>query len=164
MTSLPPKPTPHHESPPARRYQVVAESGLAIPHQEPQAGLGQWIYSRTHFRTVLSITTSNRNTLYRHVAQAETKQLVYSRKMYRFFNVVFERNEVIIPRDAIDAVIHYHLNAAQRFLENIYILLTQKSIPLHMEQQSDPMPHYAFSTVSNRIKNISNYGREQVNS
>lgn len=43
--------------------------------------------------------------------------------------IVFKKHEIDIPKEAMHAVMYRYPGAAQKFIENIYILLTQKSLP-----------------------------------
>ncbi|KAH6589755.1 hypothetical protein BASA50_009847 [Batrachochytrium salamandrivorans] len=66
----------------------------------------------------------------------------------------FKRNGIHIPRDDIDAVMHCHSNAAVRFVENVYMLLTNTILPENTVVYDDTeiVPHFALPTRSNTIR------------
>ncbi|KAJ3309262.1 spermatogenesis-associated protein 4 [Boothiomyces sp. JEL0838] len=71
-------------------------------------------------------------------------------------NLVFAKNNINIPKLAIEAVMKCQNGAAVHFIENIYTLLTKKPVK-HLSEPETPeiVPHFALPTTSNAIKIMS---------
>ncbi|KAL2919461.1 hypothetical protein HK105_201107 [Polyrhizophydium stewartii] len=70
--------------------------------------------------------------------------------------VVFRRNGINVPREAMDAVMHCHADAAVRFVENIYMLVTSRSVPARAAAAAadEIVPHFALPTTANVIRSM----------
>lgn len=71
------------------------------------------------------------------------------------FNLVFVKNSINIPAEAINAVIHNHDTAAILFVENCYTLLTGD--PLIGERNNIPdsvVPHFSLATTNSIIRSV----------
>ncbi|XJO77732.1 hypothetical protein BDV3_002274 [Batrachochytrium dendrobatidis] len=66
----------------------------------------------------------------------------------------FKRNNINIPKEAMEAVMHCHADAAIRFVENLYMLLTKNSLPERsiIQDQEEIVPHFALPTSANAIR------------
>ncbi|KAI8918784.1 hypothetical protein BC831DRAFT_482403, partial [Entophlyctis helioformis] len=68
----------------------------------------------------------------------------------------FRKHNVNVPKEAMDAVMNCHTDAAVRFVENVYMLLTNKSLPERSLAKTDDeiVPQFALPTTSNVIRSM----------